>query len=74
MSDLFLTPEELVELTGYKQPSKQIAALRRQCVRVFVTKTGKPRVVRSALENKREPERTKPNFEPMPRLGRKKDT
>ncbi len=52
MSDLFLTPEELVELTGYKQPSKQIAALRRQGVRVFVRRDGKPRVLRSALEGK----------------------
>ena len=28
MSDKFLSAKELIELTGYRQPSKQIAALR----------------------------------------------
>ena len=64
----FLTEQELYDLTGYKQPGKQIAHLRKQGVRVLVTRNGHPRVLRSALENKREPEPSKPNLEPMPRL------
>ena len=65
---MFLTPDEICELTGYKQPAKQIMALRRQGVRVFVRRDGQPKVLRSALENKREPEPAKPNLEPMPSL------
>ena len=60
---LFLTPEELIEFTGYKQPSRQINWLRDHGIRVFVNGLGRPRVLRSDLEHK-PAERADPSQEP----------
>ncbi len=49
---MFLTPDEISELTGYKQRSRQITWLRRYGIRVYVTRVGEPRVLRSDLEAK----------------------
>ncbi|WP_264041214.1 DUF4224 domain-containing protein [Pectobacterium carotovorum] len=44
MPNDLLTNDELVELTGYKYPSKQCEALRRSGISFIVRKDGKPRV------------------------------
>jgi hypothetical protein len=53
---MFLTEEELHELTGYKQARKQCDILRRQGVAFFVNACGHPKVVRAVLEGKHPPE------------------
>ncbi len=47
---MFLTPDELKELTGYRQPSKQVAMLRKQGVPFHVNAAGHPKVARAVLE------------------------
>lgn len=49
---MFLTDEELAELTGYRQPGKQIAMLKRQGVPFHVNAAGHPKVARAILEGK----------------------
>ncbi|MEQ6971293.1 DUF4224 domain-containing protein [Pectobacterium polaris] len=44
MSNDLLTDGELVELTGYKYPSKQCEALRRSGISFILRKDGRPRV------------------------------
>lgn len=46
---MFLTAEELHELTGYAQRARQIAQLRKMGVPFFVNAAGRPVVVRAAL-------------------------
>jgi Tol biopolymer transport system component len=53
---LLLTQEELTELTGYKQPSKQLMHLRAQRIPFFTNRAGHPKVARAALEGKKAPE------------------
>ncbi len=60
---LCLSANEIADLTGYKQPSKQIAWLRQYRIRVFVSRTGQPRVLRSDLENKESRLRTTPDLD-----------
>lgn len=47
---MFLTPDELVELTGYKRKSRQITWLQQARLRHFVAAGGTPRVLRTELE------------------------
>lgn len=47
---VFLTEEELTELTGCKRPKDQLAALRRQGLNPAVRRDGRPRLLRSVLE------------------------
>ena len=49
MSDLFLLPEELVELTGYKRQSDQVRWLIDRAYAFELNKDGYPRVLREAL-------------------------
>ena len=49
MIDLFLTPDELHEWTGYKRRDKIIEQLRRWKVHFRVPRDGWPRVPRSAI-------------------------
>ncbi|EPG4139474.1 DUF4224 domain-containing protein [Klebsiella pneumoniae] len=65
-----LTDDELVELTGYKFPSKQCAALARAGISFVRRRDGRPRVtwthVNSALAGIRHvapPEEEQPNFD-----------
>lgn len=62
---MFLTPEELEDLTGLKQSAAQIRWLQKNGVEHYVRADGRVRVVRSRLEAKDEVTRsvTKPNFE-----------
>ena len=69
MSDFLLSREEIYELTDYRQPSKQIAWLRKQGVRFMVAADGHPRVLRRDLEKpENQPSRT-PNLEALRRLS-----
>lgn len=40
-----LTPEQIVQLTGYRRPSKQIEWLKRNGVPYFVNAAGYPQVI-----------------------------
>ena len=51
---MFLTDEEVADLTGYKQASKQVAMLRRQGVPFHVNAAGHPKVARAILEGARQ--------------------
>lgn len=50
----FLSPEELVELTGLVQPAAQVRWLVRNGLRHFVRADGRPVVTRHALEHAEE--------------------
>jgi hypothetical protein len=50
MTEIFLSPQELVVLTGRKVKSKQIDALRRMGVAFFVNALGRPVVARAVVE------------------------
>lgn len=47
---MFLSAEELVQLTGRKARSKQIDVLRRMGIPFFVNALGRPVVARSSVE------------------------
>jgi hypothetical protein len=48
---VFLTPEEIAELTGRKVRKLQIEQLRTMGIPFYVNAVGRPVVVRSILEN-----------------------
>lgn len=47
---MFLTPDELRDLTGYRMPSAQIRWLTRNGIRHWIAATGRPVVPRSAID------------------------
>lgn len=47
---IFLTAEEMAELTGYKRHSKQIEALRQMGIPCRINARGRPIVTRSVIE------------------------
>jgi len=49
---MFLTDEEVADLTGYRQPSKQVAQLRQQGIPFHTNAAGHPKVARAILEGK----------------------
>jgi hypothetical protein len=49
---MFLTADELRELTGYRRPSKQIEWLRERHWRFELNAAGHPRVARAYLERR----------------------
>ena len=49
---MFLTPEELVELTDYKHAAKQICWLCEHGYRLEVGASGRPKVLRSEIERR----------------------
>lgn len=51
---MFLTELEVADLTGYKQPSKQVAMLRRQGIPFHINAAGHPKVARAILEGARQ--------------------
>lgn len=59
MSAVFLTSEDVTELTGRKVKSKQIEALRKMGLPFFVNACGKPVVTLAAIEGKKEAPRKK---------------
>ena len=66
MVELFLTREQMIELTGYKQAPNQIAWLARNGVRHWVAGTGRPVVPRSGLDGT---QGRNDNYDPMLELG-----
>lgn len=63
---MFLTDDELHDLTGYRRHAEQVKWLRKNGVRVFVRADGAPRVLRDDLAAR--PERRtvrRPNFEAL---------
>jgi len=50
MSDTFLTPDEIAELTGRSFASRQIEALRAMGVPFWVNAVGRPVVARAAIQ------------------------
>lgn len=62
MSAVFLTSEQLLQLTGYRQPAAQIRWLRRQGITHWVRADGHPSVPESALSGDRTELRARPNF------------
>lgn len=49
---MFLTRDELQQLTGYKRAADQIRWLRERGVHFFVAATGRPSVPRAAIEGR----------------------
>ncbi len=49
---MFLSPDQLHELTGYRRPSKQRAILDRNAVPYFTAASGKPVVLKADLEQR----------------------
>ena len=66
---LFLNANEIADLTGYKQPKRQVAWLRQQGISLYVAANGRPKVLRSTLENATVNRRTEPNFAALRRVG-----
>lgn len=58
---LFLTSEEIIQLTGYRRPKKQIAWLEKHKVDYYVRADGYPSVPRDGLKPKLTPPQ---HFEP----------
>ena len=52
-SNLFLTDEELIRMTGYKQPSKQIAFLEENFIKHIVNKKKRPVIFRCDVNYRR---------------------
>lgn len=60
---MFLTRDEIAELTGYQRPSCMIRKLREYRVRFFVAADGYPRVARSEIETRNQTrQRQEPDF------------
>lgn len=66
---LFLSANEIADLTGYKQPKRQVAWLRQQGISLYVAANGRPKVLRSALQNATVTRRTEPNFAALRKVG-----
>jgi hypothetical protein len=52
---MFLTPQDIAELTGRKIKKLQVEQLRKMGIPFYVNAVGRPIVVRSVLEGKKEP-------------------
>lgn len=50
MSDFLLTEQEIIDLTGFRQKSRQIEKLKADRIPYTVSRTGHPRVVRARVE------------------------
>ena len=77
MIGLFLTKDQILELTGYRRPSNQIRWLRDQGFKFKVAADGKPRVLVAEVNHlmcsddgiTREIKRQKPDYEALNRNG-----
>jgi hypothetical protein len=61
---MFLTEDEVSVLTGRKVKKLQVEQLRRMGIPFYVNAVGRPVVVRSVLEGRKEQETTKPKWQP----------
>ena len=57
---MFLTESELVELTGYRQKSKQAAQLKAARIPFHINRAGHPKVAKAVLEGRKTTEQAKP--------------
>lgn len=64
---MFLTADDLAELTGRRMKSKQIEALRRMGLPFHVNAVGKPVVPATAIEGKKPPSAPAPTWQPPPK-------
>jgi hypothetical protein len=60
---MFLTESELVDLTGYRQPAKQVAHLKAQRIPFHTNKCGHPKVAKAVLEGRKVVEHTPSSVE-----------
>lgn len=63
-SSLLLDDDELHELTGYRQPTKQVDQLRQMRIPFYTNAAGHPKVVRAILEGKKSAESTPKAWSP----------
>lgn len=66
---LFLTPEELKELTGRSRAEKQITILKQNRIPFYLNAAGKPKVTREAIQYnkpKPQPKPAAPQWQPAP--------
>ena len=61
---LFLTKDELIDLTGYRQSAKQSAHLKSQRIPFHVNRAGHPRVARAVLEGRKVADKTAKTWSP----------
>jgi hypothetical protein len=61
---MFLTDEELVELTGWKIRKRQVEHLRKLGIPFFTIRHGEPRVTRASVEGRKESAETRKTWEP----------
>lgn len=61
---LFLSLEELQELTGYKTAGKQCEMLKRQRIPFHTNKCGQPKVARAVIEGRKVVEKTAAAWSP----------
>ncbi len=66
---MFLTADEVVRFTGYKQPLKQIQMLKSYGIRFFVAADGHPRVVRTDVEQRQRSGNSAPDFSSLDKAG-----
>ena len=65
MNAMFLTADELIELTGFRQPSKQAQQLKAQRIPFHLNRCGHPKVARAVLEGRAKVEESvKPTWSP----------
>jgi len=72
MNDLFLTDEELKEMSGYSIKSKHIEYLEGLGLPFFISRTGHPRVPRVHITGHPPIEKKKPNLQGLSRAKKKK--
>ncbi len=63
---MFLTDDELGELTGYKRHADQRGWLSRNAIPYWVSARGKPKVLRSALEPQAVRQPGEPDWQYLP--------
>ena len=61
---MFLTEIEMIVLTGFRQPSKQVLQLKAQGIPFHLNRAGHPRVARAILEGRRVVEKSKQTWSP----------
>jgi hypothetical protein len=66
---MFLTRDQLFELTGYRMKSKQVSWLRQRGINYHVARDGYARVLLSSLETPAPPRKAVPNFECLKKAG-----
>ncbi len=64
MSDLFISPEDLVILTGRSLRPQQIAWLRQSGIPFFINAAGRPVVTRAAVEGRDAPRQEVNTWQP----------